>query len=452
MCLFALVSGVFLGRFISTRITRPLNAVGSRLEELRGSTVSRMGEAMNALKDGDLTNSVVVETKPVDIKSKDEAGMMARSFNEMLDTMNGMVESYEQARSSLNALVGTIVSSANTVQSTSQDLAATAEQSGGAARDIAMGSIDLARSASSANQVMDGFNLQVAAVSSSSEVQESQVREAARALEEAEAGIVGVAHAAEEMAAAANAGNAAVEQTIQAMDRVKERVGYSANRIQDLDAKGRQIGRIVLSIESIAEQTNLLALNAAIEAARAGEHGRGFAVVADEVRKLAELAANATKEISTLIESVTVTVGETVKAIEVTQQEVASSTTQSFEAGVHLKEIMTISEQVAAQSQEVSATTQTATVVMTTVAEAAKKNFQMAKEMGEGATNIAHSIAGVAAISEESSAGAEQLNATIGDVADAAIRLNEMSGSLMATVTKFKTESGVPRKALKLVA
>jgi methyl-accepting chemotaxis protein len=448
----ALAAGAALGTVISRRISAPLKIVGARLEKLRSCCVKSMVEAMQAVERGDLTIAVVPQTTPVEVDSKDEAGQMARTFNEMLGMMQSMIVSYESARVSLGALVRDISRTADDVQAASQSLAATAEQSGTAANEIAGGSEKLAQSATTAAGVMDELAAQVNAVNLSSATQQGQVEKAGKALAEAEAGIESVAKAAETMAAAANEGNDAVERTVASMSKVQDRVTYSAERIQELDERGKQIGHIVQSIESIAGQTNLLALNAAIEAARAGEHGRGFAVVADEVRKLAEQAANATQEIASLIDGVTATVGQTVKAIEETKLEVENGSHMSAQAGGLLVQILSASAQVAAQSQEVSATTQAASATMRQVATSARENQANAKEMAVGTERVTGAITGVAAVSEETAAGAEELTASVEEVACSATSLSNMSNELKSLVAQFKVEDQPQDAKLRLAA
>ena len=135
-------------------------------------------------------------------------------------------------------------------------------------------------------------------------------------------------------------GSQVVQQTLAVMNRIADRVKESAQTVESLGARGEQIGEIVGTIQDIADQTNLLALNAAIEAARAGEQGRGFAVVADEVRALAERTTKATKEIAAMIKSIQQETRVAVSSMEEGVREVATGTSDASRSGEALEEIL----------------------------------------------------------------------------------------------------------------
>lgn len=186
-----------------------------------------------------------------------------------------------------------------------------------------------------------------------------------------------------------------VEKTIDSMGEIQQHVTASSAQIEALGQKGQQIGQIVSTIEDIAEQTNLLALNAAIEAARAGEQGRGFAVVADEVRKLAENSSNATKEIAALIKEVQDSVNTAVRSMKTMEDEVGVGASAGESARISVQQI---SEAIAA------------------VITATQKAQNASQEMAALAGGVSDTISSVAAISEESSASAEEMSASSSEV------------------------------------
>jgi methyl-accepting chemotaxis protein len=446
----ALALGLLFCVFITKSITKPVAMVSAKLQGLTGNCINNLSNGLIAFKGGNLTYPVVPITTPIPNPAKDEIGRMASTFNETLSLVQRSVGAYNEARLSLIEIVKALDEGSGTVTSTSQMLAASAEQSGVSAGEIAAGSGRLAQNASGSAAIMEELSAQAISVQESSAGQEKQVEAASKQLELATNGIGNVAISAQQMATAAHQGNQEVGLTVAAMERVKREVLSSAEKVRDLDAKGKQIGHIVQSIEGIAEQTNLLALNAAIEAARAGEHGRGFAVVAEEVRKLAEQASKATQEISTLIAGVTTTVQETVTAIESSTVEVQVGAERSAAAGEALVRILHCSEEVANQAQNVAATTQSAATMMKTVAVAASDNVTATQEMAIGAERVAESIASVAAVSQQSAAGAEELSASIQEVGAAAGELSGMSVGLNSIVNRFKIES--EKTPLKLAA
>ncbi|MHB9041660.1 MAG: methyl-accepting chemotaxis protein, partial [Melioribacteraceae bacterium] len=193
-----------------------------------------------------------------------------------------------------------------------------------------------------------------------------------------------------------------------------EVVKQSAETVQTLGKSSDQIGEIVQVIDDIADQTNLLALNAAIEAARAGEQGRGFAVVADEVRKLAERTTKATKEIATMIKQIQKDTEGAVQSMSRGTEEVEKGKVLADKAGQSLKQIISGAQDVVDMSTQVAAASE---------------------EQSSAAEQISKNIEAISNVTQESAAGVQQ-------IARAAEDLNRLTVNLQELVLRFKIDGG----------
>lgn len=204
------------------------------------------------------------------------------------------------------------------------------------------------------------------------------------------------AEASQQSTTAAQSGAAVVQETITGMEVIAEHVRDTAQTIATLGSRSEQIGNIVGTIEDIADQTNLLALNAAIEAARAGEQGRGFAVVADEVRALAERTTKATREIGEMIKAIQKETQEAVRAMETGVQEVEKGAASSQKSGQALEEILQrINEvslqvsQIATAAEEQTATTSEVTTNVQQITDVVHQTASGAEETAAAASQLA---------------------------------------------------------------
>ena len=232
------------------------------------------------------------------------------------------------------------------------------------------------------------------------------------------------AEAARRALDAAEQGNRSVHDTLEGMQRIRSSVQATAKRIKALGDRSLEISEIVNVINDITEQTNLLALNAAIEAARAGEAGRGFAVVADEVRKLAEHSRNATKDIAALIKAIQAETNDAVVVMEEGTKEVEIGAKLADQAGKALEAISTVVRQSAELVQEISLAS---------------------KQQVRGTEGVANAMQIISNITRQTSQGARQTSRTVEQLVHMSEQLNE-------ALSQFRVSSAMPEARPELVA
>ena len=230
--------------------------------------------------------------------------------------------------------------------------------------------------------------------------------------------------AAQRAAEAVRTGAEAVDKSVAGLQAIEAAVGETGRAVRELGKHSQQIGAIVELIEGIAAQTNLLALNAAIEAARAGEQGRGFAVVADEVRKLAERSTQATQEISALIRTIQ-------SRIELAERAMESGLTQ-VEQGTSLAQSMATALDDIRQTVEVNER------VMKNISKAVAEMQDSARQVGEAIGNVAAVSQQNHAATEEVTAATEQMSAQVEEMVASAANLAQLAVELEAVVPQLK--------------
>ncbi len=199
----------------------------------------------------------------------------------------------------------------------------------------------------------------------------------------------------------ASKGAKAVRDTITGMDAIREQVQETSKRIKRLGESAQEIGDIVGLIDDIADQTNILALNAAIQAAMAGEAGRGFAVVADEIQRLAERSGNATKQIDALVKTIQGDTNEAVSSMEQSTSGVVSGALLAEKAGSSLAEIEKVSVQLAGQIENISQTSRTQAAVASNISGTMTIIQEITTQTSNGTNETAASIERLAILSNE---------------------------------------------------
>ena len=465
-CALALVAGGGLAWFMSGRVVRGLKVVEATLQSMADDCVTSLESGLAAVAANDLTIGVEATTQPIEKYGSDEVGQMAAATNAMLDRLRTTMGSYEQARANLAGALSEVHMAAQSVSSTSVEVNDAAQQSGqGSAQiahtigQVASGASDQAQAAGATasavadlQSVIESVRGGAAETARSVEAQAAAVNQMTRSIRSASRASSDVQSLGAAAGEAASNGAETVRQTVDGMTRIKDAVEGAAVRVTELGAKSDQIGAIVETIDDIAEQTNLLALNAAIEAARAGEQGKGFAVVADEVRKLAERSSRATKEIADLIGEVQQGTDEAVKAMKIGAREVESGAELASRSGAALDEISSavgssnaaVARIVRAMDdmQESSAGLVSASDAIAAIAQ---ETNAAAASMSGSADQVANAVESIAAISQENSASAEevsaateQMSAQAEEVVASASVMADMAAQLEDLAGRFK--------------
>ncbi|MEW5706493.1 MAG: HAMP domain-containing methyl-accepting chemotaxis protein [Actinomycetota bacterium] len=405
-----LVSGLswlIVGRFVK-RIRKITDAVSN----MANKDLENFIIEVRHVAEGDLTRRPKIAGREVSYLSSDELGELARSFNLMVAKLrdvgslfSGAINHIHELVSEISELVDRLTLSSNKLKEISAMTAMANSQVASAVEQVAQGS-------SSQSVEVEGI---LSAVSQVSGIANSVAVNSQKAAEQAG-----------DTYNAAKEGAMAVKKTIAEMDLIKSKVGESTDKIGELRNYSSRIGDIVEVINDIAEQTNLLALNAAIEAARAGEHGKGFAVVADEVRKLAERSAKATGEVAQLIAAVQKGTEETVVSMHSGVQEVESGSSLAYEAGKSLDRIIDAVEE----------TDMVIIEIVSAIQELAAKGDQIVNSV----ESIAAVVSENSASAQEVAASTQEMSSQIEEVVDAVVDLSNMAQELSESVGYFKVK------------
>lgn len=462
----AIILGIALGWFIANGITKPLNAVVDISRRVTDVEMVNLVAEMTALAQGDLRRNLTITTPPLAITSTDEVGQTALAFNNIIARLHEVGMVFNETTVNLRNLVERVSVTAQGAGQAAEHLLVIAGQTeratvqvGEVIQQMAQGAVQqtegVARAVGIVEQVSQaidgvaqGAQEQAAATAETSTITARIVSVVDAVSKNAQSGATDAAKAAQN----ATIGAEVIEKTIRGMENIKTRVGVSAERVREMGSRSGQIESIVETIDDIASQTNLLALNAAIEAARAGEHGKGFAVVADEVRKLAEKSALATREISSLVKDIQQTTAAAVKAMDEGAQEVETGVASAAQAKQALTDILHNVQTVSGQMAEISVTVGQAggasfalTDAMERVSAVVEENTAATEEMAAGSAEVMTSIEEVANISRENSAAAQEVNAAAEEMSAQAQMVNisaqsvkEMADQLTSLVRAFK--------------
>lgn len=353
--------------------------------------ISRVNDFSLIMANGDFSNNIAVETD-------DELGAMSKNLNAMTKSLDSLII---KVKKSLDEVVDT----SRKLSESSNQTHLAAEQIALSIQDISTGNEKQYELTNNAKLAADDINLGMQNIGDN---------------------VMLVAEKSVEALNAANNGNNAIKNVISQMNDINQKVTASSKVIDVLGEKSDAIGQILMLITSISAQTNLLALNAAIEAARAGEAGRGFAVVADEVRKLAEQSGKATGQIGTLINEIQSGIESAVKTMKEGTSSLSEGMNKVNETEQSFIYISSFIEEISGKLQDVSATVEEICSQTQLMAEASDN-------INEISSDSVSNIESVAAATEEQCA-------IMKEVSDISSKLSEMALNLENDLRRFKTK------------
>ena len=323
----------------------------SQLNERNQQAILRLLDEMGDLADGDLTVTATV--------TEDVTGAIADSINYAIEALRSLV-------TTINEISEQVSTSAQESRATAMHLAEASEHQAD----------QITSATGSINNMAKTIDQMASDATESSSVAQQSVEIAAK-------------------------GSDTVRRTIRGMDTIREQIQETSKRIKRLGESSQEIGDIVELIDDIADQTNILALNAAMQAAMAGEAGRGFAVVADEVQRLAERSGNATKQIEALVKTIQADTNEAVVSMETTTTEVVSGAKLAEDAGEALQEIESVSNHISERIQRVADTAQSQSQEAARVNDTMSVIQEITTQTSDGTNQTAASIGALADMADE---------------------------------------------------
>jgi methyl-accepting chemotaxis protein len=409
----ALIAAISIVYVLSKRVLKPVDELVKFSERLvagdaRARAEIESGDEFEFIAENFNRSAAKVAHAVTSQQAQDS---LQRSITDLLNTIKEVARGDLTIRGKVtNDALGNVVDSVNfmldnftkvleRVRKAAIDVSASANQILEAADDMTAGATQQDQEITNTSSAVEELTVSMKQVSNNAEASAEAAR---RALD------------------AAEQGNRAVRDTLEGMQRIRASVQATAKKIKSLGDRSLEISEIINVINDITEQTNLLALNAAIEAARAGEAGRGFAVVADEVRKLAEHSRSATKDIAALIKAIQAETNEAVVVMEEGTREVEVGAGLADQAGKALEAISSVVRQSAELVQEISLAS---------------------KQQVRGTEGVANAMQIISGITRQTTQGARQTASTVGNMVKLSEQLNEALAQFRSSQSSSSTET-----------
>jgi len=423
------------------------------------TNLNSMVETMNELLAE--TNQLIEATAAGRVSERADASKFVGEWGNLVAGINQMLDPFEETVVKIQEMVKQVSEASLQMAQVADNVGRASQEVAGGAQQVAEGATVQTKSATEVTENMEQLRRAIEEVARGVQVSAQGAEQATTATQQAVEAIKQIAVAADAARRdAENTGDVAkqgaiiVQETVAGMARVKQASTDSGEKINALGGASQKIGEIVEAINDIAEQTNLLALNAAIEAARAGEHGKGFAVVADEVRKLAERSASQTREIASLIRNIQEGIQTAVDSMTVATKEVEDGVDKVNNAGTALNDILSATDNVVSQvksvsqlCEEVEKSSNEVFRVVDSVSTASEQSNAATEQMTASSTEVMKVIelftAGIeqsSSVAEELSAAAQEQNASVEEMTASTTTLADLSKQTKQMLDRFTVD------------